>query len=188
MKDLFSIERIKEINQVMNEELKLDYFLSPKVDKLELEENFKMPPLPILIPYQSQLILNQQLLQKVIERIVRAYIELQPNIEPEKLLNRDYLRGVIRLSYSELESSEINLALGMKEIGRMIRDLGELDNQEYQEMADGNIVFAIHNYSRFIHNIRENRVSDKLQKQIEDKCFYIDQYLTKFPMFSKVNH
>lgn len=180
MKDSISIEQIQAINEVMTQKLQLNSLLSPKIKNLELEDNVKITPLPILIPYQSQLILNQHLLQKVIDRLVRSYIEFRQQINDQKLLDRDYLKGLIRLSYSELGASEIELSLLIKEIGRMIRDLGDLNKEEYQEATNGNIIFSISDYSRFIQNISKNKVGKKIQKQIETNVFdIIEEFLNK---------
>ncbi len=180
----FSIEQIQEINRVINQDLQLGSYLFPQQEIWELEQNFNSPPLPILIPYQSQLILNQNLLQKVIERLARGYAELQQHIEQDPPLNREHLRGLIRLSHSELEPSEIQLSLVIQQIGQLIRDLGGLSQKEYSEEAEGNIVFYLHDLSQFCQNLQRNKVGREIQKKLEKKQADLNKYLRKVAEFS----
>ncbi len=176
MKAFSVIKQLQEINQVISRDLQLGCDIFPQ---LQTESTFTPVSLPILIPYQSQVILNQTLLQKMIERLVRGSIELQQQTPQNEPLSRDHLKGLIRLSYWEPELSDIELSLVMKEIGRIIRDAGELSQEEYKELADGNIVFDVNDYSKFMEKLAVNKVGIRIQDNIESIQTLIENHFQK---------
>lgn len=176
MKAFSAIKQLQEINQVISQDLQLGCDIFPQLPR---ESTFAPVPLPILIPYQSSVILNQTLIQKMIERLVRGSIELQQQIPQKEPLSREHLKGLIRLSSWEPELSDIQLSLVMKEIGKIIRDAGELSQEEYKELTDGNILFDVDDYSKFRRKIAVNKVGIRIQQKIETIQTLIENYYQK---------
>lgn len=176
------ITQLQNLNQVISQDLRLGFNLFPQT---QTDSVLPSVSLPVLIPYQSGVILNQTLLKKMIERFVRAYIELQQEITENESWSRDHLKGLIELSYWEPELSDIQLSSVMKEIGRIIRDTGELSQEEYQELRDGNIVFDINDYSTFEKRLAMNQVGVKIQEKIETIQIIMEDYFQKsYPSLS----
>ncbi|MDJ0598388.1 MAG: hypothetical protein QNJ37_06065 [Crocosphaera sp.] len=164
MKSLCLIKQLQEINQVITQDLGLGCDIFPQ---LQSKSTFVPDFFPILIPYQSEVMLNQTLLKKIIERFVRGSIEMQQKIAQKEPLSRDQLKGLIQLCYWEPELSNIQLSSVMKEIGKIIRDAGGLSQEEYKELSDGNILFDINNYSNFRQKLAVNKVGVTIQEKIE---------------------
>ncbi len=158
------IKELQEINQVISRDLQLGLDIFPQP---QTESSCITASLPILIPYQSDAILNQTLLQKIIERYARGTIEMQQQIVQKESLNREHLKGLIRLSYCEPDLSDFRLSSVMKAIGRIIRDAGELSQEEYKELNDGKIVFNIHDCSNFKQKLAVNQVGIRIQEKIK---------------------
>lgn len=176
MQTFSQVKQLQELNQVISQDFQLGNDMFPQ---FQTESPVIPVSLPILIPYQSKVILNQTLVRKIIERCVRGYIEWQQQIAQKESLSRDHLQGLIGLSYWEPELSDIQLSLVMQEIGRIIRDSGELPQEQYKELNDGNIVFEINDYSQFIEKLAVNRVGMKIQRRIDIIQTFIKNYFQR---------
>lgn len=170
------IKHLQEINQVISQDLQLGFDISHQP---QTESTFTPVSLPILIPYQSEVMLNQILIKKMIERFVRGYIELQQETGTKKPMSRNYLKGLIQLSYWEPELSDTKLSVFMKEIGKIIRDTGELSQEQYKELTNGIIVFEINNYSSFKQKLALNQAGRRIQDKIATIQTLIENHFQK---------